>query len=103
MLLNSGANRPPSRQRPLGASCLASLDAAGARRVALREVSPPASGGRAGPDAVIGDGTLRQLFRGGIKRSDALNLEQVGSDVAEHSPHRQEALNEILAGGRRLC
>ncbi len=48
------------------------------------------------------DGTLRQLFREEIKKSYEEYLEQVGRDVAEHSPYFQEALNEILAGGRRL-
>lgn len=48
------------------------------------------------------DGTLRQLFRGEIKKSYEEYVEQVGRDVAEHSPYFQEALNEILAGGRRL-
>ena len=48
------------------------------------------------------EGTLRQLFREEIKKSYEEYLEQVGRDVAEHSPHFQEALNEILAGGRRL-
>jgi predicted Zn finger-like uncharacterized protein len=48
------------------------------------------------------DGTLRQLFREEIKKSYEEYVEQVGRDVAEGSPHFQEALNEILAGGRRL-
>ena len=48
------------------------------------------------------EGTLRQLFREEIKKSYEEYLEQVGRDVAEHSPHFQDALNEILAGGRRL-
>ncbi len=53
-------------------------------------------------DEGLRDGTLRQLFREEIKKSYEEYLEQVGRDVAEHSPHFQEALNEILAGGRRL-
>jgi predicted Zn finger-like uncharacterized protein len=48
------------------------------------------------------DGTLRQLFREEIKKSYEEYVEQVGRDVAESAPHFQEALNEILAGGRRL-
>lgn len=48
------------------------------------------------------DGTLRQCFREEIKRSYEEYVEQVGRDVAEHSPYFQEALNDILAGGRRL-
>ncbi len=53
-------------------------------------------------DEGLRDGTLRQLFREEIKKSYEEYMEQVGRDVAEHSPYFQEALNEILAGGRRL-
>jgi predicted Zn finger-like uncharacterized protein len=48
------------------------------------------------------DGTLRQLFREEIKKSYEEYVEQVGRDSAESSPYFQDALNEILAGGRRL-
>lgn len=48
------------------------------------------------------DGTLRQLFREEIKKSYEEYVEQVGREVAESAPHFQDALNEILAGGRRL-
>jgi len=48
------------------------------------------------------DGTLRTLFREDIKKSYEEYVEQVGRDVAEGSPHFQDALNEILGGGRRL-
>lgn len=53
-------------------------------------------------DEGIRDGTLRQLFREEIKKSYEEYVEQVGRDVAEASPFFQEALNEILAGGRRI-
>lgn len=48
------------------------------------------------------DGTLRQLFREDIKKSYEEYVEQVGRDLAESAPHFQDALNDILAGGRRL-
>ncbi len=48
------------------------------------------------------DGTLRQLFREEIKKSYEEYVEQVGRDAAEGAPYFQEALNEILADGRRL-
>lgn len=48
------------------------------------------------------DGTLRQLFREDIKKSYEEYVEQVGREVAESSPHFQEALNEILGSGRKL-
>ena len=48
------------------------------------------------------DGTLRQLFREEIKKSYEEFVEQVGRDIAESSPHFQDALNDILGGGRKL-
>jgi predicted Zn finger-like uncharacterized protein len=48
------------------------------------------------------DGTLRQLFREEIKKSYEEYVEQVGREAAEGAPHFREALNEILAGGRRI-
>lgn len=53
-------------------------------------------------DEGLREGTLRQLFREDIKKSYEEYVEQVGRDVAEGSPHFQEALNEILGGGRKL-
>ena len=48
------------------------------------------------------NGTLRQLFREEIKKSYEEYVEQVGRELAESSPHFQDALNEILGGGRKL-
>ena len=48
------------------------------------------------------EGTLRQLFREEIKKSYEEYVEQVGREMAESSPHFQEALNELLGGGRKL-
>jgi predicted Zn finger-like uncharacterized protein len=46
--------------------------------------------------------TLRQLFRDEIKKSYEEYVEQVGRDLAESTSHFQEALNDILADGRKL-
>jgi len=48
------------------------------------------------------DGTLRQLFRDEIRKSWDEYVEQVGASVAESTPHFQDALNDVLAGGRRV-
>lgn len=48
------------------------------------------------------DGTLRQLFREEIRKSWEEYVEQVGANVAESTPHFQDALNDVLAGGRRV-
>ncbi len=53
-------------------------------------------------DDGLRDGTLRQLFREEIKKSYEEYVEQVGRELAESSPHFQEALNEILGAGRKL-
>jgi hypothetical protein len=50
----------------------------------------------------VREGTLRQLFRDDIRKSYEEYVEQVGREVAEQSRHFQDALNDILAGGRAL-
>ncbi len=47
-------------------------------------------------------GTLKQLFREEIKKSYEEYVEQVGREFAESTTHFQEALNDVLAGGKRL-
>jgi hypothetical protein len=47
-------------------------------------------------------GTLKQLFREEIKKSYEEYVEQIGKDFAESTTHFQDALNEILADGRKL-
>lgn len=47
------------------------------------------------------DGTLRQLFADEIKKSWQEYVDQVGSTLAESTPHFQDALNDVLAGGRK--
>ncbi len=53
-------------------------------------------------DEGLREGTLKQLFREEIKKSYEEYVEQVGRPFAESTEHFQEALNDILAGGRRL-
>jgi hypothetical protein len=48
------------------------------------------------------DGTLKQLFREEIKKSYEEYVEQVGRDFAEGTTHFQDALNDVLAGGKKL-
>jgi hypothetical protein len=47
-------------------------------------------------------GTLKQLFRDEIKKSYEEYVEQVGREFADSTLHFQEALNDVLAGGRRI-
>jgi hypothetical protein len=50
----------------------------------------------------IRDGTLPQLFKDEIEKSWLEYVEQVGRDMADSTPFWTEALNEILAGGKKL-
>lgn len=48
------------------------------------------------------DGTLKQLFREEIKKSYEEYVDQVGATMAETTTYFQDALNEILAGGKTI-
>jgi len=48
------------------------------------------------------DGTLKQLFKDEIKKSYEEYIAQVGREFAETTPHFQDALNELLAGGQKV-
>jgi len=50
----------------------------------------------------IRDGTLPQLFRDEIEKSWLEYVEQVGKEMADSTPFWTDALNEILAGGKKL-
>lgn len=47
-------------------------------------------------------GTLKQLFREEIKKSYEEYVEQIGKDFAEATSHFQDALNDVLAGGKKI-
>jgi hypothetical protein len=53
-------------------------------------------------DEGLRDGTLKQLFREEIKKSYEEYVEQIGREFAEGTTHFQEALNDVLAGGKKL-
>jgi hypothetical protein len=50
----------------------------------------------------IREGTLKQLFREEIKKSYEEYVDQVGKEFGDSTPHFQDALNDILAGGQRI-
>lgn len=50
----------------------------------------------------IRDGNLRELFREEIKKSYDDYVSQVGAELARSTNYFQDALNEVLAGGKRL-
>ena len=47
------------------------------------------------------DGTLKQLFKDEIQKSYEEYVVQVGREFAETTPHFQDALNDLLAGGQK--
>ena len=47
-------------------------------------------------------GTLKETFDEEIRKSHQEYVDQVGREFAESTPHFQEALNDVLAGGRRI-
>lgn len=73
-----------------------------ARRLARALVSDLVAYNPQKRESGLRDGTLRQLFREEIKKSYEEYVEQVGRELAESTPHFQDALNEILGGGRKL-
>jgi hypothetical protein len=48
------------------------------------------------------NGTLKQLFREEIKKSYEEYVDQIGKEMAEGTSHFQDALNEILADGKKM-
>jgi hypothetical protein len=50
----------------------------------------------------IKNNTLKQLFREEIKKSYEEYIDQVGKELAESTPHFQDALNDVLAGGNKI-
>jgi hypothetical protein len=50
----------------------------------------------------VKNGTLKQLFREEIKKSYEEYVDQVGKEFAESTSHFQDALNDVLAGGKKI-
>jgi len=53
-------------------------------------------------DEGVRAGTLKQLFREEIKKSYEEYVEQIGKEFAESTSHFQDALNDVLAGGKKV-
>jgi predicted Zn finger-like uncharacterized protein len=73
-----------------------------ARRLARALVSDMVAYHPAKREEGLQGGTLKQLFREEIKKSYEEYVEQVGREFAESTMHFQEALNDVLAGGRKV-
>lgn len=53
-------------------------------------------------DEGLKNGTLKELFQEEIKKSYEEYVDQIGKEFAESTPHFQDALNDVLAGGQRV-
>jgi predicted Zn finger-like uncharacterized protein len=91
----------PSQRRPIN-PFLANDPNQKARRLARALVSDMVAYHPTKREEGIEHGTLKQLFRDEIKKSYEEYVEQVGRDFAETTAHFQEALNDVLAGGRKI-
>ncbi|MGI8496991.1 MAG: hypothetical protein ACR2OG_05355 [Gemmatimonadaceae bacterium] len=50
----------------------------------------------------VRNGTLKEHFREEIKKSYEEYADQMGKEFAESTTHFQDALNDVLAGGKRV-
>lgn len=94
------ASAPPARP-PIN-PFLANDPNAKAKRLARALVSDIVTYFPQKRDEGVRDGTLKQLFREEIKKSYEEYVEQVGREFAESTTHFQDALNDVMAGGKKL-
>ncbi len=97
----SSAGTPATGRRPIN-PFLNADPGQRARRLARALVSDLVAYHPQKREEGLKDGTLRQRFRDEIKKSYEEYVEQVGRELADGTPHFQDALNEILGGGRKL-
>lgn len=91
----------PAQRRPIN-PFLANDPNQKARRLARALVSDMVAYHPTRREEGLENGTLKQLFRDEIKKSYEEYVEQVGREFAESTAHFQEALNDVLAGGRKM-
>src|SRR6185437_2089498 len=106
----AGTPQPPAVQRGVGSTpartpinpFLANDPNAKARRLSRALISDLLTYFPQRREEGLRNGTLKELFREEIKKSYEEYVDQVGKDFAESTPHFQNALNDILAGGQQL-
>jgi len=100
-----GRTTPPAGQnaprRPIN-PFLANDPNAKARRLARALISDMVTYFPEKREEALRAGTIKQVFEEEITKSYEEYVGQVGREFAESTPHFQDALNEILAGGRKL-
>lgn len=97
----TGMSAPPAERAPIN-PFLANDPNQKAKRLARALVSDIVAYHPQLREQGLRDGTLRQLFKDEIKKSYEEYMEQVGQEFAESTGHFQEALNDILASGRKM-
>ena len=98
----SGATGPAAGTRTPINPFLANDPHAKARRLARALVSDLVTYFPQKRQEGLRDGTLKQLFKDEIQKSYEEYVQQVGREFAETTPHFQEALNDLLAGGQKV-
>lgn len=73
-----------------------------ARRLARALISDVAAYHPERQEIGLREGRLKELFRDELKKSWQEYVEQVGLDLAKSTPYFRDALNEILAKGKRV-
>lgn len=97
----TGAAARPAARTPIN-PFLANDPNAKARRLSRALVSDLVTYFPQRRDEGLRDGTLKDLFQDEIKKSYEEYIDQVGREFADSTTHFQDALNEILAGGRKV-
>jgi hypothetical protein len=96
----AGAGAPPARA-PIN-PFLANDPNAKAKRLARALVSDIVAYHPQKRDEGARNGTLPQMFKEEIKKSYEEYVEQVGREFAETTTHFQDALNDVLGGGKKI-
>ena len=100
------ASRAPAESGPAGKApinpFLANDPNQKAKRLARALVSDMVAYHPQKRDEGMRAGTLKQLFREEIKKSYEEYVEQIGKEFAESTSHFQDALNDVLAGGKKV-
>jgi hypothetical protein len=98
----SSASRPAAPARTPINPFLANDPNAKARRLSRALVSDLVTYFPQRRDEGLRDGNLKDLFQEEIKKSYEEYVDQVGKEFADSTTHFQDALNEILAAGRKM-
>jgi len=98
---DSAGGAPPVSRRPIN-PFLAKDPNLRAKRLARALVSDIITYHPAKHAEALRDGTIRELFKDEIRKSYEEYTAQIGQQLAEGTPYFQEALNDVLAAGKKI-